>query len=215
GRPGGLRPERRPRCGRDPGYAPGRVRSADRRHGSLLRWQRPRLRGARAQPRYARRLHGTRAAGGARRAPAGARAPAAGDGGAIHATGSPLPPETVEACKRADAVLLGAVGLPEFDGAAVRPEQGLIALRAELDVYANLRPARGDGLDLLIVRELIGGLYYGASGRRDDGSAFDTCEYHPSQIERLVRKGFELARTRRGHLTSVDKANVLETSRLW
>src|SRR5205823_1968638 len=110
-------------------------------------------------------------------------------GGAIHATGGPLPPETVAACKQADAVLLGAVGLPEFDGAAVRPEQGLIALRAELDVYANLRPARGDGLDLLIVRELIGGLYYGASGRRDDGSAYDTCEYHPSQIERLVRKG--------------------------
>jgi 3-isopropylmalate dehydrogenase len=136
-------------------------------------------------------------------------------GAAIHATGEPLPAETLDACRRADAVLLGAVGLPEFDGAAVRPEQGLIALRGALDVYANLRPTTGDGIDLLIVRELVGGLYFGASGRRPDGSAYDTCEYSPAQIERIARRGFELARTRRGRLTSVDKANVLETSRLW
>ena len=136
-------------------------------------------------------------------------------GAAIHATGNPLPDETLAACREADAVLLGAVGLPEFDGAAVRPEQGLIRLRGELDVYANLRPTRGGDTDLLIVRELVGGLYFGASGRRPDGSAFDTCEYTPAQVERIARRGFELARGRRGLLTSVDKANVLETSRLW
>jgi 3-isopropylmalate dehydrogenase len=136
-------------------------------------------------------------------------------GAAIHATGSPLPEETLEACRAADAVLLGAVGLPEFDGAPVRPEQGLIGLRGALDVYANLRPTRGDGIDLLIVRELVGGLYFGASGRRDDGSAYDTCEYSPAQIERIARRGFEFARERSGRLTSVDKANVMETSRLW
>ncbi len=97
----------------------------------------------------------------------------------------------------------------------MRPEQGLIGLRRALDVYANLRPATGRGVDLLIVRELVGGLYYGASGRRPDGSAFDTCEYTPAAIERVARRAFELARGRRSHVTSVDKANVLETSRLW
>jgi 3-isopropylmalate dehydrogenase len=97
----------------------------------------------------------------------------------------------------------------------VRPEQGLIQLRRELDVYANLRPATGPGVDLLIVRELVGGLYYGARGRRPDGSAFDTCEYTPEAIERIARRAFELAGGRRGHVTSVDKVNVLETSRLW
>ena len=136
-------------------------------------------------------------------------------GAAIHSTGDPLPAETLDACRDADAVLLGAVGLPEFDGAAVRPEQGLIRLRGELDVYANLRPTRGGEIDLLIVRELVGGLYFGASGRRPDGSAYDTCEYSPAQVERIARRGFELAGARRGLLTSVDKANVLETSRLW
>jgi 3-isopropylmalate dehydrogenase len=136
-------------------------------------------------------------------------------GAAIRATGNPLPDETLQACTSADAVLLGAVGLPEYDGASIRPEQGLIRLRGELDVYANLRPTRAEGVDLLIVRELVGGLYFGASGRREDGSAFDTCEYSPRQIERIVRRGFELADSRRGQLTSVDKANVLETSRLW
>ena len=97
----------------------------------------------------------------------------------------------------------------------MRPEQGLIALRKALDVYANLRPATGPGIDLLIVRELVGGLYYGASGRRPDGSAFDTCEYTPAAIERIARRAFELAGARRSHVTSVDKVNVLETSRLW
>ena len=97
-------------------------------------------------------------------------------GRAIREVGDPLPEPTLAACRGADAVLLGAVGLPEFDGAPVRPEQGLIRLRGELDVYANLRPSRGDGIDLLIVRELVGGLYFGASGRRPDGSAFDTCQ---------------------------------------
>ena len=91
----------------------------------------------------------------------------------------------------------------------------MLRLRAELDVYANLRPARAGAIDLLIVRELVGGLYFGARGVRDDGTVFDTCEYHPSQVERIARRGFELARARRGKLTSVDKANVLETSRMW
>lgn len=136
-------------------------------------------------------------------------------GRAIHEHGDPLPAETLAACRAADAVFLGAVGLPEFDVAPVRPEQGLIRLRGELDVYANLRPARGDGVDMLIVRELVGGLYFGASGRRADGSAFDTCEYSPAEIDRIARRAFELARGRRGLVTSVDKANVLETSRLW
>jgi 3-isopropylmalate dehydrogenase len=134
---------------------------------------------------------------------------------AIKETGVPLPPETLEACTQADAVLVGAAGLPEYDAADVRPEQGLIRLRRELDVYANLRPARKDEIDFVIVRELVGGLYYGPRGEREDGTVFDTCEYHPSQIERVVRRAFELARDRGGHLTSVDKANVLDTSRLW
>jgi 3-isopropylmalate dehydrogenase len=136
-------------------------------------------------------------------------------GAAIDAHGDPLPPETLAACVEADAVLLGAVGAPKFDRAEVRPEQGLIRLRRELDVYANLRPARFGDVDLVIVRELVGGLYYGARGRRADGVVFDTCEYTPQQIERVVRRAFELARTRRRRLTSVDKANVLDTSRLW
>jgi 3-isopropylmalate dehydrogenase len=136
-------------------------------------------------------------------------------GAAIRETGDPLPQETLAACKEADAVLLAAVGDPAFEGADVRPEQGLIRLRRELDVYANLRPARGDGVDLLIVRELVAGLYYGARGRREDGTAYDTCEYHPAQVERIARRGFELAGERGGRITSVDKANILETSRLW
>jgi 3-isopropylmalate dehydrogenase len=134
---------------------------------------------------------------------------------AIRETGDPLPAATLEACRAADAVLKAPIGHPDFDAADVRPEQGMLRLRAELDVYANLRPARRDGVDLLIVRELVGGLYFGARGVRDDGTVFDTCEYHPREVERLARRGFELARARRGRLTSVDKANVLETSRLW
>ena len=134
---------------------------------------------------------------------------------AIRDTGDPLPKETLAACRTAEAVLKAPIGDPEFDAAEVRPEQGMLRLRAELDVYANLRPAKGDSVDVLIVRELVGGLYFGASGVREDGTAFDTCEYHPSQVERIARRAFELARARNGKLTSVDKANVLETSRLW
>jgi 3-isopropylmalate dehydrogenase len=134
---------------------------------------------------------------------------------AIRATGDSLPAETLEACRDADAVLKAPIGDPEFDAADVRPEQGILRLRAELDVYANLRPASLGPVDLLIVRELVGGLYFGASGVREDGTVFDTMEYHPSQVERVVRRAFELARERRGRLTSVDKANVLETSRMW
>ena len=136
-------------------------------------------------------------------------------GAAIRATGEPLPEETLAACRGAAAVLKGPVGDPEFDAADVRPEQGLLALRAALDAYANLRPAVLGDVDVLIVRELVGGLYFGAKGVRGDGTVYDTCEYHPDQVERIARRGFELARSRRGHLTSVDKANVLETSRLW
>jgi 3-isopropylmalate dehydrogenase len=134
---------------------------------------------------------------------------------AIRAVGDPLPPETLAACRSADAVLKGPIGDPDFDAADVRPEQGLLRLRSELDVYANLRPARQDGVDVLIVRELVGGLYFGPQGVREDGTAFDTCEYHPRQVERVARRAFVLARGRRGRLASVDKANVLETSRLW
>ena len=105
-------------------------------------------------------------------------------GAAIDAFGDPLPAETLAACREADAVLLGAVGGPKWDGGTVRPEAGLLRIRAGLDVYANLRPAVGDGVDLLIVRELIGGLYFGARGVRDDGTVFDTMEYRPDQVER-------------------------------
>ena len=134
---------------------------------------------------------------------------------AIRATGTPLPDETLAACKAADAVLKGPIGHPEFDAADVRPEQGIFRLRSELGVYANLRPSSSNGIDLLIVRELLGGIYYGARGVRDDGTVYDTCEYHPTQVERVARRSFDLARERRGKLTSVDKANVLETSRMW
>ena len=136
-------------------------------------------------------------------------------GAAIDACGDPLPPETLAACRSADAVLLGAVGGPAWDGGPVRPEAGLIGLRRALDVFANLRPAAQGGVDLVIVRELVGGLYYGRRGVLSDGTVFDTCEYHPSQVERIARRAFELAAARRCELCSVDKANVLETSRLW
>jgi 3-isopropylmalate dehydrogenase len=136
-------------------------------------------------------------------------------GVAIDEVGDPLPPETLAACRSARAVLLGAVGGPRWDGGDVRPEQGLIGLRKALDVYANLRPARQGDVDLVIVRELVGGLYYGVRGVRDDGTVFDTCEYHPSQVERIARRAFGIAAGRRGSLVSVDKANVLDTSRMW
>jgi 3-isopropylmalate dehydrogenase len=136
-------------------------------------------------------------------------------GGAILAQGTPLPEETLTACRESDAVLLAAVGLPELEGQPVRPEQGLLGLRRELGVYANLRPARADGIDLLVVRELVGGLYFGAKGTRDDGTWFDTCEYTRPEVERIARCGFAIARERGARLTSVDKVNVLHTSRLW
>jgi len=136
-------------------------------------------------------------------------------GNAILAQGTPLPDETLAACRAADAVLLAAVGLPELEGQPVRPEQGLLALRRELGVYANLRPARAGRIDLLIVRELVGGLYFGAKGTRDDGTWFDTCEYSRPEVERIARRAFEIARERGSRLTSVDKVNVLHTSRLW
>ncbi len=136
-------------------------------------------------------------------------------GAAIDLTGNPLPPETLAACRAADAILLGAVGGPKWDGGSVRPEAGLMGIRKELDVYANLRPAVGEGIDLLIVRELGGGLYYGARGTREDGTVFDTLEYKPEQVDRIARRAFELARGRGGRLLSVDKANVLDTSRMW
>ena len=134
---------------------------------------------------------------------------------ALRGLGEALPEQTLEACRSADAILKAPIGHPDFDGAAVRPEQGLMRLRAELDVYANLRPAAEGGIDLLIVRELVSGIYFGASGTREDGTVYDTCEYHPREVERIARRAFEIARTRASRLVSVDKANVLETSRMW
>jgi 3-isopropylmalate dehydrogenase len=136
-------------------------------------------------------------------------------GGAILAQGTPLPEETLAACRESDAVLLAAVGLPELEGRPIRPEQGLLGLRKELGVYANLRPARAEGIDLVVVRELVGGLYFGAKGTRDDGTWFDTCEYTRPEVERIARTAFALARERGGRVTSVDKVNVMHTSRLW
>jgi len=152
-------------------------------------------------------------------------------GAAIDACGDPLPPATVALCEQADAVLLGAVGGPQWSdpNAAVRPEQGLLKLRATLGVYANLRPVRPHpvaakhsplkpallrGVDLLFVRELTGGSYFGRK-TRDADSATDECRYTVTEIERVTRRAGQLARARRGHVTHVDKANVLETSRLW
>ena len=156
---------------------------------------------------------------------------AAVGGEAIDRFGDPLPGATLGLCKEADAVLLGAVGGPRWSdpGATMRPEDGLLRLRAELGLFANLRPIRPhrrlrgasplrpellDGVDLVFVRELTGGLYFGPRGRRN-GSAFDTCVYSEEEVERVVRFAARLAGGRRGKLTSIDKANVLETSRLW
>ncbi|HXY29408.1 MAG TPA: 3-isopropylmalate dehydrogenase [Gemmatimonadaceae bacterium] len=157
-------------------------------------------------------------------------------GCAIDATGRPLPDETLRLCGDSDAVLLGAVGGPRWDdpSAAVRPEQGLLGLRQALGVYGNLRPVvphrraaaisplradRLEGVDLLVVRELTGGIYFGDRSRQplpDGGErATDQCTYTTAEIERVVRMAAGLARGRRRRLTSVDKANVLETSRLW
>ena len=136
-------------------------------------------------------------------------------GNAILDQGTPLPDETLAACRESDGVLLAAVGLPELEGKPVRPEQGLLGIRKELGVYANLRPAVADGIDLIVVRELVGGLYFGEKGVRDDGTWFDTCEYSRPEVERIARRAFDIARARDGRLTSVDKVNVMHTSRLW
>jgi len=156
-------------------------------------------------------------------------------GCAIDATGSAMPPATLAAATQADAVLLGAVGGPKWDDpdAKVRPEQGLLGLRKALGLYANLRPVQVHpaltgasplrpellaGVDLIVVRELTGGIYFGEKRREVvDGveQATDVCTYSVPEIERVVRAAGQLARARRGKLTSVDKANVLESSRLW
>lgn len=150
---------------------------------------------------------------------------------AIDTTGNPLPDDTLVACRKADAVLLGAVGGPKWSDpqAPVRPEQGLLALRKGLGLYANLRPVRPHpsvlgaspikqhllhGVDMIVVRELTGGIYFGDKQRHAD-SASDLCTYSVAEVERVVRSACRLARQRRGHVVSVDKANVLETSRLW
>ncbi|MBB6454127.1 3-isopropylmalate dehydrogenase [Salirhabdus euzebyi] len=155
-------------------------------------------------------------------------------GVAVDLHGTPLPEDTVRACKKADAILLGAVGGPKWDQlpSHLRPEKGLLGIRKELGLFANLRPIKGfsqllhasplkeevvKGSDLLIVRELTGGLYFGTpSERSEDGqSVVDTLSYERKEIERIVEKAFQSARLRRKHLTSVDKANVLESSKLW
>ncbi|MBL0164032.1 MAG: 3-isopropylmalate dehydrogenase [Xanthomonadales bacterium] len=150
---------------------------------------------------------------------------------AIDTCGDPLPQATIDACLNSDAVLLGAVGGPKWSDpqAKVRPEQGLLGLRAKLGVFANLRPLRVHprlaslsplkaenlaGVDLMFVRELTGGAYFGKKSREGD-VAIDECRYSVAEVERVVRRACELARGRKGRLTSVDKANVLETSRLW
>ena len=153
-------------------------------------------------------------------------------GASIDQQGTPLTDEVLEACRNSDAVLLCAVGGPEWDTTdpdKPRPEQGLLGLRKGLGLFANLRPVkpsealleasplkrdRIEGTDLLVVRELTGGIYFGDSGR-DGDRAHDDCAYTVEEIERIARVGFEAAGERRGKLTSVDKANVLETSRLW
>jgi 3-isopropylmalate dehydrogenase len=158
-------------------------------------------------------------------------------GAAYDLTGHPLPPDTLELCRNSDAVLLGAVGGPKWDNVqppSLRPEVGaLLPLRKELGLFANLRPATlfpalaevsslradiaGAGLDLLVVRELTGGIYFGQpKGRDADGQrAVDTCVYTRAEIERIAHVGFQAARGRSKRLCSVDKANVLDTSRLW
>ncbi len=158
-------------------------------------------------------------------------------GAAIDARGHPIPPETVDLCRRSQAILVGAVGGPKWDGkvpAHLRPEQALLTLRKTFQLYANLRPAVvsapllessplrreiAEGVDFLIVRELTGGLYYGKQSRTGQGLeqvATDTLPYSAGEIRRVVRKACEIARVRpRRKVTSVDKSNVLETSRLW
>ncbi len=153
---------------------------------------------------------------------------------AIDQCGDAYPADTHKICLAADAVLFGAVGDPKYDNnptAPVRPEQGLLAMRKQLGLFANLRPVETfktligksplkaelvDGADFLCVRELTGGMYFGEKGRKDNGdTAYDTCIYSRFEVERILRLAFGYARNRRKHLTVVDKANVLESSRLW
>ena len=153
---------------------------------------------------------------------------------AIDQTGNPLPDETIEKCKNSDAVLLGAVGHPKYDmdpTASVRPEQGLLKIRKSLGLFANIRPVKTfpvldsisplkdhllKGVDFVVFRELTGGIYFGEKGRSEDGTeAWDHCNYSVHEIERIARMAFETAGKRRKKLTLVDKANVIETSRLW
>ena len=157
-------------------------------------------------------------------------------GCAIDATGIPLPQETIDGCKKADSVLLGAVGGPKWDGLGgdIRPEKALLGLRSELELFTNLRPAKiypalsdactlrpdiiEKGFDLVIVRELTGGIYFGERGRREGKygpEAYDTECYSVMEIERIAKVAFETAMKRRKNVISIDKANVLETSRLW
>jgi 3-isopropylmalate dehydrogenase len=152
-------------------------------------------------------------------------------GAAIDAVGDPLPADTIAQCRQSDAILLGAVGGPKWSdpNSTVRPEQGLLRIRAELEVFANLRPvsiypelaeasplksALLENVDMIVVRELTGGIYFGEK-KRDETSASDLCVYHRYEIERIVRVAAKLAASRRQNLCSVDKSNVLETSRLW
>ena len=153
---------------------------------------------------------------------------------AIDHFGDPYPEETHKLCMASDAVLFGAVGDPRYDNdpnSKVRPEQGLLAIRKKLGLFANLRPVETfkslaeksplkkelvEGADLLCVRELTGGMYFGERGRKDGGNtAYDTCIYSRFEVERILRLAFGYARRRRDHLTVVDKANIMETSRLW
>jgi len=154
---------------------------------------------------------------------------------AIDKTGNPLPAETLELCKSSDAVLFGAIGDPKYDnnpGAKVRPEQGLLAMRKELGLYANVRPVTTftslidksplkkeivQGVDIMMIRELTGGIYFGKpQGRSEDGNtAYDSCVYSRFEIERVVKLACEYAMNRSKKITVVDKANVLATSRLW
>lgn len=153
---------------------------------------------------------------------------------AIDETGNPLPEETLAICRESDAVLFGAIGDPKYDNnpeAKVRPEQGLLRLRKELELYANIRPIKAydsllsksplkkshiQGTDMIIFRELINGIYFGDKATNEDATyAYDTCSYHKKDIEQITHLAFQEARKRRKKVTLIDKANVLETSRLW
>jgi len=154
-------------------------------------------------------------------------------GTAIDNHGTPLPKETIEMCKNSDGIILGAVGGPTWDHlkGEDRPEKGLLNIRKELGLYTNLRPAIvyeplkdasplkpeiiGEGLDICIVRELTGGIYFGEKGVKEDGTAYDILSYNEEEVKRIAVKGFEIAMKRGKKLTSVDKSNVLESSRLW